>query len=177
MSDRLEEFIKANRDSFDDREVPEAAWENIRKTLPAKPSAWYDNLTLWRAAAMLFMALSIYLLIPKLTVGNEGNKVAVNEFNDVEAFYTTQISQKVALIEEISGTSTTDEFTSDFQQLEAMYNVLKEELKTRPSKKVKDALVLNLLVRINLLNQQLHRLETDSDPDPENIQEENKTNI
>ena len=87
--------------------------------------------------------------------------MAVNEFNDVEEFYTAQISQKVALIEEVSGSSSTDEFTQDFKQLEAMYNVLKEEWKTRPSKKVKDALVLNLLVRINLLNQQLHRLEED----------------
>jgi hypothetical protein len=40
-----------------------------------------------------------------------------------------------------------------------MYNVLKEEMKTSPSQKVKDALVLNLLVRIDLLNQQLHKLE------------------
>jgi hypothetical protein len=175
MSDRLEDFIKSNRDAFDDKEVPEAAWENIRKTLPARSSPWYDNLTVWRVAAMLFMALSIYLLVPKFAGSSEGNKVAVNEFNDVEAFYNTQISQKVALIEEISGTSTTDEFTSDFQQLEAMYNVLKEELKTRPSKKVKDALVLNLLVRINLLNQQLHRLETDSDT--EDKPEESKANI
>jgi hypothetical protein len=50
-------------------------------------------------------------------------------------------------------------FTQDFQQLEAMYLVLKEEMHTHPSQKVKDALVLNLLVRIDLLNQQLHSLE------------------
>jgi hypothetical protein len=40
-----------------------------------------------------------------------------------------------------------------------MYNVLREELKNHPSKQVKDALVLNLLVRINLLNQQLYKLD------------------
>jgi hypothetical protein len=50
-------------------------------------------------------------------------------------------------------------FTQDFQQLEAMYMILKEEMKTQPSQKVKDALVLNLLVRINLLNQQLYKLD------------------
>ena len=49
-------------------------------------------------------------------------------------------------------------FTQDFKQLEAMYMILKEEMKSRPSEKVKDALVLNLLVRINLLNQQLYKL-------------------
>jgi hypothetical protein len=37
--------------------------------------------------------------------------------------------------------------------------ILKEEMKSQPSEKVKDALVLNLLVRINLLNQQLYKLD------------------
>jgi hypothetical protein len=159
MSDELEDFIKNNRDAFDDKEPPESAWKNIQRSLPIASKPWYDNLVLWRAAAMIFMALSFYLLIPRFD--RENSKVADSEFNDVEAFYTTQISQKVALIEEFSGAESKGEFTRDFQQLEAMYNVLKEEWKSRPSKKVKDAMVLNLLVRINLLNQQLGRLEQD----------------
>lgn len=170
MSDQLDDFIKQNRSAFDDKEPPEKVWKEIQRSLPAvQAKPWYDNLVLWRAAAAIFMALSLYLLIPGSGSQNDSSKVAVNEFNDVEAFYTAQISQKVALIEEVSGSSSTDEFTQDFQQLEAMYNVLKEEWKTRPSKKVKDALVLNLLVRINLLNQQLHRLEEDlkKDDSPE----------
>ena len=40
-----------------------------------------------------------------------------------------------------------------------MYLVLKDEMEKRPSKDVKDALVLNLLVRIDLLNQQLNKLD------------------
>jgi hypothetical protein len=174
MSDKLEDFIRSNRSSFDDKEPPAGAWENIRKTLPGASAPWYDNLMLWRVAAVIFMALSFYLLIPKATNTADNSKLAVNEFNDVEAFYTTQISQKVALIEEISGTETSDELTQDFQQLEAMYNVLKEEWKARPSKKVKDALVLNLLVRINLLNQQLHRLEQEDEDDDADQEKEAK---
>ena len=44
-----------------------------------------------------------------------------------------------------------------------MYMILKEEMKSSPSQKVKDALVLNLLVRINLLNQQLYKLDQEYD--------------
>jgi hypothetical protein len=161
MSDQLDDFIKANRSAFDDKEPPEHVWRKIKETLPGTSVPWYNSLALWRAAAMIFLVLSIYLLIPKDLKIAETNSVALNEFNDVETFYNSQISQKVALIEEFSGSTSTEEFTQDFQQLEAMYNVLKEEWKARPSKKVKDALVLNLLVRINLLNQQLHRLEKD----------------
>ena len=50
-------------------------------------------------------------------------------------------------------------FTQDYQKLDAMYQVLKEEMKLHPSKKVKDALILNFLIRIDLLNQQLHELD------------------
>lgn len=159
-NDELGNFIRANRDAFDDQEPPSKVWNAISDSMQFRTSIkWYNKLIVWKVAAMLFLGLSIYLLIPKNQFAGETSKVALNEFQDVEAFYIREISQKVELIEEISQGETADEFTQDFQQLEAMYLVLKEELKSRPSKKVKEALVLNLLVRINLLNQQLHRLE------------------
>jgi hypothetical protein len=167
MGDKLDDFIRENRAAFDDKEPPESVWNNVKATLPMeKGKPWYDNLLMWRAAAVLFMATSIYLMVPKLSLMSETNSVAVREFNDVEAFYTGQISQKVALIEQITRGDDAEAFTQDFQQLEAMYLVLKEEWKTSPSKKVKDAMVLNLLIRINLLNEHLHRLE-------EELQKEN----
>jgi hypothetical protein len=159
-NDELENFIRTNREAFDEKVPPSAVWDRISGRFPAKKnSGWWNNVTVWRAAAVIFMAMSVYFAIPKGTRVGDTDKLAAKEFGDVEAFYTRQISQKVELIEEISRGDVEDEFTQDFQQLEAMYLVLKEELKTRPSKKVNDALVLNLLVRINLLNQQLYRLE------------------
>ena len=121
---------------------------------------------IWRVAAMIFMALSIYLLIPKEPRAD--TRVAqAGDFGDVEAFYIQEISEKVELIDEMSDGGTSNDFTENFQQLEAMYSVLKEEYKTRPSKKVKDALVLNLLVRIDLLNKQLQRLEEEDEQEVE----------
>lgn len=40
-----------------------------------------------------------------------------------------------------------------------MYEVLREEMKASPSEKVKDALILNMLIRIDVLNQQIKKLE------------------
>jgi hypothetical protein len=113
---------------------------------------------MWRAAAVLMMGLSVYLLLSKPS--QEKIKVAgiEKEFSEVESFYTAQINEKVRLIHDLKGEGLNG-FTHDFQQLEAMYNVLKEELKNSPSEKVKDALELNLLVRIDLLNQQLSKLD------------------
>lgn len=161
MKDQLEDFVSKNRNAFDDKEPAEKVWANIegKLALNQKSTGWWNSVVLWRAAAVVFMALSAYLLVPK--TGSRQADMAMKEFTDVEAFYIQQISEKTELIDEFQLQEGLNGFTKDFQQLEAMYLVLKEEMKTRPSQKVKDALVLNLLVRIDLLNQQLHKLEKD----------------
>ncbi len=171
--DSLEEFIRSNRDAFDDQEAPASVWGRISANLKLKEDrGWWNNIVVWKAAAVVFMAASIYLALSgKSSPQDNPDVLALNEFKDVEAFYISEISEKVELIESISGEEGADDLTQDFKQLEAMYLVLKEELKARPSKKVKDALVLNLLVRINLLNQQLQRLEDDYKEEEEKDQE------
>ncbi len=161
MKDNLEDFIKNNRAAFDDKEPPERAWKNIDASLKvAKPGLW-NSIVLWRAAAIVFMVLSGYLLIPKTFTADKAveNNLAANDFKDIEAFYVQEISAKKDLISQHQKADALNGFTQDFRQLEAMYMVLKEEMKNRPSEKVKDAMVLNLLVRINLLNQQLSHLD------------------
>ena len=158
MKDQLEDFVRRNRSAFDDKEPSPKVWRRVESALGYSSASWKTPLFMWKAAAIFFMALSGYLLIPRQTATVD-NAVALKEFSDVEAFYNQQISNKVELIGEFTGSDGLNGFTRDFQQLEAMYLVLREEMKARPSQKVKDALVLNLLVRIDLLNQQLHRLE------------------
>jgi hypothetical protein len=164
--DKLANFIRNNREEFDDKEPSEKIWTRIERALTFKNESWWNSVMVWRAAAVVFMALSVYLLIPKNPAKNE--MAALREFTDVESFYIKQISEKEELIDEFQPRGLEEGlngFTQDFQQLEAMYFVLKEEMKNDPSQKVKDALVLNLLVRIDLLNQQLHKLEKQSQPD------------
>jgi hypothetical protein len=159
MKDRLEEFIRENRAAFDDKEPSEKVWKNINASLGLRRTGVWNSLVLWRAAAVIFMVLCGYLLIPKNTENPIAADNVSSEFDDVEAFYIRQISEKVEMIEDFQKSEGLNGFTHDFQQLEAMYMVLKEEIKTSPSQKVKDAMVLNLLIRIDLLNQQLHKLE------------------
>lgn len=155
----IEDFIRNNREAFDDKEPPEKVWKNIQGQIrfSSAPGFW-NGVVIWRAAAVFFMALSAYLVYTKVNLNNT-QAVAMQEFQDVETFYTEQISQKVELIDTFQSAEDANDFTQEFKQLEAMYLVLKEEMRTRPSQKVKDALVLNLLVQIDLLNQQLHLLE------------------
>ena len=164
MSKSLEDFIKKNRDAFDDQEPSEKVWNNIDAGLPlGKQQRLWNSLTLWRAAAVLFMGLSIYFFVSK-PAGNEAKESVAsislqNDFSNLETFYSSEIASKVAMINDYENANDLDLFTQDFQKLDAMYLVLKEEMKSKPSQKVKDALILNMLIRIDLLNQQLHRLD------------------
>ncbi len=162
MKNSIEDFINQNREAFDDKEPSDKVWTAISNRLFSTTSLW-NSITLWRAAAVVLLGLCIYLAVPKFADQHDKN-VALSEFKDIESFYVSQISEKVNQIEASRGQEAgLNGFTHDFVQLDAMYEVLKEEMKTRPSQKVKDALVLNLLIRIDLLNQQLHKIDVGSE--------------
>jgi hypothetical protein len=157
--DQLREYFRKNRDEFDHREPPKGAWDQIRKSLVVKGSR---ALIVWRAAAIFFFAVSAYLFLSSdpIVRSREMTKLQ-GEFMDLESFYTGQIAEKVSLIENFDDAYEDDQFSQDIQKLDAMYQVLREEMKTKPTEKVKDALILNILVRIDLLNQQIKKLEED----------------
>jgi hypothetical protein len=162
MKDQLDDFVKKNRDAFDDKEPGARVWNGVEAGMGFQKTSVWNSVGLWRAAAIVFMAASGYMFYTKFEKP-ASQEVAMKEFVDVEKFYFQEISEKTALIEEFRKSDGMNGFTHDFKQLEAMYNVLKEEMKNHPSEKVKDAMVLNLLVQIDLLNQQLHKLEKEYD--------------
>jgi hypothetical protein len=162
MKDQLEDFIRQNKNAFDDKEPSDYNWSKINSELFERVSIW-NSLTLWRVAAVLLLGVCVYLALPRFRE-QQRDVIALNEFKDIESFYISQISEKISLIEDERGREVgLNGFTHDFKQLDAMYQVLKEEMKAHPSQKVKDALVLNLLIRIDLLNKQLQKLEKGSE--------------
>jgi hypothetical protein len=160
MSQSMRDFFESNREAFDNQTPSPKVWSRIERALFGAPSvSLWQSVTLWRIAAFLLLGISlVQFLGPRLGSQNRADRMAQQELVDVESFYSAQISQKVALIRGDEA-FLDDQFTQDLEKLEAMYAVLAEEMKKHPSQKVKDALVLNMLVRIDLLNQQLQRLE------------------
>lgn len=163
-NDNLKKFFESHRESFDDREPSGKVWRRIERTLfGSRPISVWNNIMVWRAAAVTLLGLSLYLLMGQQTPAKVREDLAAQqEFSDVESYYSAQITEKVSLIRNDAGFED-DRFTQDFEKLEAMYAVLSEEMKKSPSQKVKDALVLNMLIRIDLLNQQIQRLEESRD--------------
>lgn len=165
MKDELKDFIEQNRDAFDTKEVPEKVWLNVSQHLFGRQTFW-QPIRYWQAAAVLFFALSSFLYLQD-RVGVQ-QQASMKEFKATEAFYIEEISEKMKMIHSVNA-SDLNGFTQDFQQLEAMYMVLKEEMNNKPSEKVKDALILNLIIRINLLNKQLQEVEDSAKTEDEAI--------
>jgi hypothetical protein len=166
MNDSLKEFIHRNRERFDDREPNERGWENIESRLPKlSPSLW-NSVVVWRSAAILVLSVSMFLFFFPIGRASKKEQAAIRvEFKDLESYYSNQIFEKKELVTQFQSETglTEDEVTQNIQKLEAMYQVLRMEMEKRPSQDVKDALVLNLLVRIDLLNQQLNKLDRQID--------------
>lgn len=167
--DRLREYFTRNREAFDYREPPRGAWNKISRSLGRRGSR---SLVIWRAAAIFFFVMSAYLFLSTDPVVKSREIAKLQgEFTDLETFYYDQIAEKVSMIQDFENGYEDDQFTQDIQKLDAMYQVLREEMKTKPSEKVKDALILNMLVRIDLLNQQIKKLEEDRKKEKEDRSE------
>ena len=163
MKDNLEKFIHENRDAMDDRVPGDNVWSSIERRLPAgkRTSMW-----LWKAAAIIFFITTIGLALNTISSEKPENLVAESaQFNAVEDFYFSQISEKQGLIAQLQESSR-EEVTviAELQKLDAMYLVLRQQYADNPSPEVIDALTLNLLVRIDLLNKTLEKLDSSSEP-------------
>ncbi len=163
MKDSLKKFINENREAFDSQVPTENTWNKIETSLSkASKQLFLNSLSFWRAAALIFFGLSAYLIISKnYSRPNKQEIAEIQGFNDLETYYSSQISEKMDMVHRYQSSTglTEDEITQNLKKLEAMYLVLKDEMKRRPSQDVRDALVLNLLVRIDLINQQLNKLD------------------
>ncbi len=162
-NDSLKEFISKNREGFDAQTPPENLWQKIESALPKFPKqVFWNSVSFWRAAAIVLLGLSSYLFYVKNNTKVEKQDVAAMQgFSDLENYYSSQITEKMDLVSRYQSQTglTEDEVTQNLKKLEAMYLVLKDQLKKRPTQDVRDALVLNLLVRIDLINQQLNKLD------------------
>lgn len=173
-NDSLENFIRRNKQEFD-RFVPsEEIWAKLENALDEKKQPKVITLTyttLWRAAAVVLLLMGVTVLWRYAGFRGQESKVAIKnidlkkinpELAEVEIYYTSLIAQKNDEIKKFTDADPelSRDFSKELASLDSMYVKLKEELATLPAKeKVMDAMILNLQLRIQVLNQQLAILE------------------
>ncbi len=163
MKDKLEKFVIDNREAFDDKEAGRGVWNRISKELHGN-SRTFDSSWLWKAAAIFFFGTSAFLLGQQSINQSSADRVssqAKEEFTAVETYYISEINNKK---EEISdyydkNIQLRNDVNEDLGKLDAMYLVLKDRLEKDPSKEVVDALILNLIMRMDILTKQVQQLQ------------------
>jgi len=166
--DKLKKYIRENRESFDDKIPPVNVWHKINDRLETnETSQVHIGTYLWRAAAIVFFVLVVWLLFDKNEKSDQMSQVPhisdENQiaFNDVETFYMQEIEEKQKLIVQfVSNNPEVDKnLLGEIDQLDSTYQVLKLKAEKGYSEKILDAMVINLQMRIDILNQQLDVLE------------------
>jgi hypothetical protein len=176
--DRLERFVRDNREGFDTWEPSDALWGRIAENLgdaapqpvaPAKGtrlrglgSAYFD----WRIAAGLILALGIsYLFYLNNEYGvTRDPQVALTVPTYAREFtqYNQAIEQKRTELIRLTSDNPElyQEFAADLDRLEKSYGNLRSELPQAPNQEALiQAMIQNLQWQIDLLNQQLTILQ------------------
>ena len=166
-TDRLEEFIKNNREDFDDKIPSPTVWENIEKaTSPAKTVRLNP---IWaRVAAVVAVVVITTILITKtgiLTPNDYASKTddpELRELIEAEVFYAHQVNGKLKEIRKCYNTNPElkEEIETDLTELEEMYNVLKKDLQDNISNKmVIEAMIDNNRNRLKLVDDVLEQIK------------------
>ena len=162
MKDRFEKFVNENRKEFDNEYPDDRVWKRIRRKLDEN-SGSSVTIFLWKAAAVIFFGLSSFLLIQdfreRQLVKNNMVEIAQarNEFAQVEDYYISLISNKEQELDNFASSGESD-YRVNLGNLDAIYQVLKDEMEKGPSKEVIDALILNLISRIDILNREVEKI-------------------
>jgi hypothetical protein len=132
-------------------------WAKIESGL--QPVSKNNMMIYWQAAAVIFFALSIGLLVKNYQTSNELNSYVFNdtEFANTEQYYFQVIHDKESLL--ISSLEQHPDlavdFKNDLHELSKNYQKLKVDFDNNRSEEVLNALIKNLQLQQKLLNNQL----------------------
>jgi hypothetical protein len=167
MDDKLKNFINEHRDEFDTFEPRPDLWQDISKELPQKKTARVIS------AAVVLLIAAVFVIrqyIPTnqtndpagaTTTAASLEKIAP-QMAEVESYYTSLINEKKAQMGnfDLKSLGINDNLQQDIAVLDSAYAKLKTELLTTPNKEqIMDAMIQNLQLRMEILNQQLKTLE------------------
>ena len=170
MSNKLKNFISDNRKAFDDEMPSGKVWENIEASFTEKKKKKLILTPLYKwsmaAAAMLILISGAYFIFIKKPVEIPVVAKAEPDINTLAPEYAPQMNQFVKMIdtkqEELKTLAKEQpelyqQFTTAINQLDSSYNNLKNQLSATPNREMLlEAMIQNLHLQLNVLNQQLN---------------------
>jgi hypothetical protein len=168
MDDNLEKFIKSHREELDDRSPRKNLWADIEKEVGEVKIQHHHSgsMVYWRAAAVILLLISSWLVFDKVYQPEDNTDTAeLSELNpqfaEAESYYISLIDTKREEIKSFSKNYNLGEsFLYEIDKLDSMYGVLKKDMKYGNDEEIADAMIMNLQIRIEILNQQLSIIQS-----------------
>lgn len=170
MQDNLEQFIRANREAFDDARPSLKVWADIDRALEKKKSRPFQlRRILQSAAAVVLLLLAGGLIGHQLSRGSQENTSIETlarispELADLEAHYNQQINEKFA---QLANYPQQETVKADLAQIDETMDELRSEILKAPAGMEKE-IVINLLrsyqLKVQILERVLERIQTNED--------------
>ena len=171
MSKRLEDFMKMNREEFDDLEPSADLWARIEKHLPAqfdepkkRETKTFTLGFVLRVAAIIVVVMGIgFGLYINGTKKQGVDLAAINPvYAQQEVHYTSLIKNQRKELKTIakSDPQLYKAFSSEIAKMDSTYKKLNDDLATSPNQeRVLHAMIRNLQIQTEVLNQQLNVIE------------------
>ncbi|HEY0680111.1 MAG TPA: hypothetical protein VGD17_17625 [Chitinophagaceae bacterium] len=176
MSNRLEQFIKDNREAFDSEEPGPQLWKNLSAGLDSgskkSDNVYHLSFLRWTAAAaIVVMVIGMFYYMNRQQSANvaDNNPPAAGSedsfLNEVNPTYAKEVYHFTQLIElkqnelkqiEKEHPELYSQFVKDVHKLDSSYQALRAELPANPDPEaLLEAMIQNLRLQADLLNQQL----------------------
>ena len=173
MSDRLEEFVRQNREQFDLREPDPSIWLKINpantRVKERRPMRW---LRVAAAVAMIFAGSTagIYFLTGGKAEMDQYSSELYMEIQETEQYYSQMVKMRYDELKPyLASDPVAEEMLSiDMTELDEVYGELKEDLKDNASNpEVIEAMILNYRVKLEILEDLLNQLKEKENQDYE----------
>ncbi|RZK41524.1 MAG: hypothetical protein EOO90_10825 [Pedobacter sp.] len=173
MSNKLENFVRENKRSFNEKGPSDQLWARIEVELDKKESKSKKiKLYQWMSvAAVLILSVGLYFNLRPNT-----NEIIVA---DINADYGKKANRFVNIIEEkkdslqlhaVGSPELYNRFKNDIAQLDSDYEKLRQQLQTSTNREeIVRAMIKNLEIRSNILSQQLNIINQVNQFKKENI--------
>ncbi|MCG8310994.1 MAG: hypothetical protein MI975_26645 [Cytophagales bacterium] len=153
---------------MDSRSPGKDLWSQIEQELASdkKMRRVSGPVFYWRAAAVMLLLISSWLVFDKVSQNADTrNDPALSALSpkllEAESFYISLIDQKRGELEVLGEKyELGSEFLNEIDRLDSLYSLLKQDMARGNQENLVDAMILNLQLRIEILNQQLSIIQS-----------------
>jgi len=158
----LEEFIKNNREAFDDLEPSQKVWQGIKKDSQKQKKLRISPIVFRVAAVLAVVVVTTVMVINNSnTYSTLTNDPELRELIQAESYYAQEVDTKLKEIRKCYYTypELKNDIETDLNELEHMYIELKKDLKENVSnKEVIEAMIENNRYRLKLVDDVLEQI-------------------